>query len=292
MPPKQRVLVAGATGYLGKIVVKALSKQGYWVRALSRNHHKIDPVKPYVDDVFIAEVTRPETLRGICKDIDIVFSSLGITRQKDGLTYNDVDYQGNKNLLDESLAENVSKFMYISALNADKLRHVKILMAKEQFVDELKTADIEHIIIRPNGFFSDMAEFINMAKKGCVYLLGNGERRVNPIHGEDLAEACLAHFKKSGGEFDIGGPEVLTHNEIAFLAFEALKKPPKITHLPLWIKNWVINPAKVFTSVKTYGPIEFFLTVMSMDMIAPTFGRYTIKKYFSEISNAGPPMNN
>ena len=77
--PKQRVLVAGATGYLGKFIVKELNSQGYWVRALSRDSQKIAPVRQYVDEVFLGEATQHETLKGICKNIDIVFSSLGIT---------------------------------------------------------------------------------------------------------------------------------------------------------------------------------------------------------------------
>jgi uncharacterized protein YbjT (DUF2867 family) len=285
--PNQRVLIAGATGYLGRFIVRELKGRGYWVRALSRDDRKIEPVRQSIDDVFIGQATQPETLRGICKDIDIVISSLGITRQKDDLTYMDVDYQGNKNLLNEAMEENVSRFMYISVFNANRLRHLEIVKAKEKFADELKAADLEHVIVRPNGFFSDMQEFFNMAKRGRVYLFGNGEYRANPIHGADLAKACVEHLDANDREWDIGGPEILTQNEIASHAFEVLKKKPKITRIPVWINNLTIRSARFFTPVKTYGPIEFFMTVLAMDMIAPTYGQRTIKNYFREISEAG-----
>ncbi|MCA9925130.1 MAG: SDR family oxidoreductase, partial [Anaerolineales bacterium] len=148
MNKQQKVLVVGATGYLGQFVVKALKEAGYWVRALSRTEQKIEAVRPFIDDLFIGEATNPASLTGICDNIDIVFSSLGITRQKDGLTYMDVDYQANKNILDLALAAQVQQFMYISALHADKLHHVQILAAKERFVDELMAANIDHLIIR------------------------------------------------------------------------------------------------------------------------------------------------
>jgi uncharacterized protein YbjT (DUF2867 family) len=234
--------------------------------------------------MFRGEVTQHETLIGICKDIDIVISSLGITKQKDGLTYMDVDYQGNKNILNEARAENASKFMYISVFNASKLRHLEIVKAKERFADELKEADLEHILIRPNGFFSDMTEVFNMAKRGRVYLVGNGEYRANPIHGADLAKACVEHLGSKGGEFDIGGPEILTQNEIALHAFDVLEKSPKITYIPLWIRNLIVKSARIFTSVKKYGPIEFFMAVLAMDMVAPTYGQRTLKEHFKEIS--------
>jgi uncharacterized protein YbjT (DUF2867 family) len=284
MVSEQKVLVAGATGYLGKFIVKELQRHGYWVRALSRDASRIQPVSQYVDDLFIGQATQPETLIGVCKGIEIVVSCLGITKQKDGLTYMDVDYQGNKNLLNEAIAENVSRFMYISVFNANKLCHLEIVKAKERFADELKETDLEHIIVRPNGFFSDMKEFFNMARRGRVYLFGNGEYLGNPIHGADLAKACVERLESSDGEFDIGGPEILTQNEIASQAFEVLRKSPKITHFPLWVNNLTVKLARFFTSVKTYGPIEFFMTVLAMDMIAPTYGEHTIKNYFKKIS--------
>jgi uncharacterized protein YbjT (DUF2867 family) len=284
MMTKQRVLVAGATGYLGKFIVKELKSQGYWIRVLSRDKQKIEPVKQYVDEVILGEAAKPQTINGLCKNIDIVVSSLGITKQKDGLTYMNVDYQASRNLLDEALNDNVKKFMYISVFNSDKLRHLEIVKAKEKFAQELKDAGIEHIIIRPNGFFSDMTEFFKMAKRGRIYLFGNGEYRGNPIHGADLAEACVKWLDTNGGEFNIGGPEILTQNEIASQAFDVLEKMPNITYIPLMVRNLIVKFARIFTSVKTYGPLEFFMTVLAMDMVAPTYGQHTIKQYFKEIS--------
>ena len=83
----KKVLVTGSTGYLGRYVIKELKKQGCWVRALARNVKKIEDLNEYIDEVFEAEVTKTETLNGICDGVDYVISSIGITRQKDGLKY-------------------------------------------------------------------------------------------------------------------------------------------------------------------------------------------------------------
>jgi uncharacterized protein YbjT (DUF2867 family) len=274
----------GATGYLGKFLIKELKKQGYWIRVLSRDKQKIEPLKASIDEIRLGEATQPETLKGLCQDIDIVISSLGITKQKDGLTYMDVDYQANRNVLNEALSHHVRHFMSISVFNAHQLRHLEIVKAKEKFAQELIEAEIKHSIIRPNGFFSNMTEFFNMAKKGRVYLFADRQCRANPIHGADLAKACVDYLESNGGEFDIGGPEILTQTEIASQAFEVLNKTSKFTYISHWIKNLIIKFARMFTSVKTYGPIEFFMTVLTMDMVAPTYGQHTLKEHFKEIS--------
>lgn len=49
----QKVLVAGATGYLGGFVVKELKKQNYFVKVLARNESKIADFKEFIDDVHI-----------------------------------------------------------------------------------------------------------------------------------------------------------------------------------------------------------------------------------------------
>ncbi|MBK3515896.1 SDR family oxidoreductase [Carboxylicivirga marina] len=253
----KKVLVAGATGYLGQYLVKELKQRGYWVRALIRKESQRE-LFDTVDDCFIAQLSEPASLKGITKDIDWVFSTIGITRQKDGMTYMDVDYQGNANLLNEALQDGVEAFQYVSAIGGDKLRQLKIFEAKERFVDELKASGIQYSVLRPNGFSSDMRDFLDMAKGGRVYLFGNGQLRLNPIHGQDLAKVCVDTMLSGDKEVTAGGKDILTHNELAQLALKAWDKPIKISHLPDWIRRFTISLVRTFTSAKTYGPIEFF----------------------------------
>jgi len=276
----KKVLVAGATGYLGRYLVKELKKKGYYVCALARKAEKLEDLGEHIDEVLEAEVTKPETLSGICDGIDYVISSIGITRQKDGMTYMDVDYQGNKNLLDEAQKNNVSKFIYVSVLNADKIMDLKIIQAKELFVDKLKDSGLQFAVIRPTGFFSDMLEFLNMAKKGKVSLFGNGENKMNPIHGADLSEVCIDSLNKSEKEISIGGPETFTFREIAELAFKALNKNAKISTLPMWIIRIMLPTMRIFTSSKIYGPVEFMASAMTMDSVGESYGKEKLYDFF------------
>lgn len=275
----KKVLVAGATGYLGQFLVKELKKNGYWVRVLIRKEEQKSMFQE-VDDFFVGQVTDPNSIKGITKGIDWVFSSIGITRQKEGMRYMDVDYQGNSNLLKEAIKEKVEAFQYISAINGDKLRQLKIFEAKERFVDELKKSGLQYCILRPNGFFSDMKDFLSMAKAGRVYLFGDGLKRLNPIHGEDLAKVCVDQMKLGTKEATVGGPDILSQDDLAAMALQAWQKPIKITHLPDWTRRFTIWLLRTFTSSKTYGPIEFFMTAMAFDNIADSYGNHKLEDFF------------
>lgn len=282
----KKVLVAGATGYLGRFVVKALKAKGYWVRALGRSAAKLAPVKEYADELFVGEVTDPDSLIGLCDGTDIVFSSLGITRQKDGLTYEDIDYQANRNLLTMAEAAGVSQFMYVHVLNAEKLEHVAMVQAKKKFVDDLKRSTLNHTVICPTGFFSDMEEILSMARSGRVYLFGDGSNRINPIHGADLAEVCASALVGSEGEIDVGGPEVFTYREIAKLAFDVLEQREKITCIPKYLVSATAGTLRWLTPAKVYGPIQFMASVMTMDVIGQPYGQRRLADHFRDCSGS------
>ncbi len=104
--------------------------------------------------------------------------------------------------------------------------------------------------------------------------------------GEDLAEVCVDAMENPTREIEIGGPETLTQNDMARIACEAAGVKPKIVHIPDWIRVAILKLTRTFTGPKTYGPIEFFLTVMAMDMIAPEYGRHTLKSYYESLNRS------
>lgn len=274
------ILLAGATGYLGRHIVDKLKNKGFHFKAIARNPEKLKHL--YKDQIIQAEVTQPHTLKGIFEGVDTVISTVGITRQKDGLTYMDVDYQANMNLLKAALQSGVKQFIYVSAINGDQLRNLKIFEAKEAFVDALRNSGLDYTIVRPNGFFSDMGDFLQMAKGGRVYLFGHGKYKLNPIHGADLAEYIVKTLNSGEKELIVGGPDIFTQNQLAELALDSCQKAPRITHFPDWIRRITIGFLRTFTSSKTYGPYEFFLTAMARDNIAPVYGKYHLRDYFKQ----------
>jgi uncharacterized protein YbjT (DUF2867 family) len=283
-----RVLVVGASGYLGRHLVNELKQRDYWVRVLVRSTAQAKTFTDLVDDVVIGQVTQSESLVGVASGIDWICSSLGITRQRDGLSYQDVDYQGNLNVLREAEQAGVTRFLYVSVLNAHKMPKLAIIRAKEAFVDALRASKLDTYVIRPSGFFSDMREFLEMAQRGRVFVFGKGDIRANPISGRDLAKVCVDDLETSltqtnyHHERNVGGPVVYSQREVAELAFETLGKPAVITAVPLWLVRAAIPLLRLVTPTKVYGPLEFFLSALSMPMVAERHGHDQLDAFYLE----------
>ena len=279
----KRILVAGSTGYLGAYVAEELKTRGHYVRALARSADKLATLKKQPDDIFLAQVTEPDSLRGACDGIDVVFSSVGITRQKDGLTFKDVDYQGNLNLLNEAKRAGVKKFIYVSVFDGPKLLHLDIVKAHENFVAELTKSGLDYCVIRPTGYFSDMGEFLEMAQKGRVWLVGSGVNKMNPIHGADLANVCADAVDREDTEINAGGPEVMTYRQMAETAFKALDRPPKISSVPGWLIKAVVAVTRLFNHHQG-ELLAFFTTVMLTDGVAPRYGDHNLLEHYRRLA--------
>ena len=144
-----KILLAGSTGYLGSHILKELIERNIEVRTVVRNTKKLEAIlsKGNSVEVIQAQLTTPQSLVNCCNNIDTVISTVGITKQKDGLTYMDVDYQANLNLLNEAKKSGVRKFIYVSVLNGVQLQHLDICKAKEKFVHELIHSGLDRVCV-------------------------------------------------------------------------------------------------------------------------------------------------
>ncbi len=274
------VLIAGATGYLGRFLCAEYVRRGHHVTALVRDTTRADDL---ADVLVEAEATRPETLEGIMDGVDLVVTSLGITRQADGLEYRDVDFQANLNLLHEAEAACVGRFAYVHVLNADALAGVPLVDAKASFVAALQASDMPATVIAPTGYFSDMEEIFAMARRGRVWLFGDGTQRLNPIHGADLAMAIADATDAARGWLEIGGPDVMTQDQIARAAFTAIGTEQRITHLPDCLRRAALAILPILPR-RIGGPVRFFLTALGLDMVAPRFGTRHLSDHFATLA--------
>ena len=287
----KKVLVAGASGYLGRYVASEFKARGFSVRALVRTPEKLASAGPnlepaiadIVDEVFTGDATDRESLKNAARGVDIVFSCMGLTKPQDNVTSEEIDHLGNRALLEDALLHGVGKFIYISVYNAENMMDVDIVKAHEDFVADLKASGMPYTVIRPTGFFSDMGMFFSMARSGHMFMLGDGENRVNPIHGADLAKVCVDAVEGDEKEIGVGGPDIFTFNETVTMAFEALGKNPWITHIPLWVGDAALFVTGLFNRGLA-GVMSFAVTVSRLDTVAPPTGTRHLGDFFRDLA--------
>jgi len=284
-----KVLVAGSTGYLGRHIVRELKDRGHHVRALARDSARLERVGDAVDDVFTADATDPQALVGCCDGVDALISTVGLVGKAGRQTCWDVDYGANRNLLAEAGRAGVGKFVYTSVVRAPALEKLQLVRAKRAFEQDLRSSGMAYTILLPNGYFSDFDEYLAMARKGRVYLFGDGSFRINPIDGKDVAAAAAGALDGDAGEIELGGPDLLTHEQIAQAAFSALGTPPRITHIPAWILTTTLALMRLMTPLRVHGVVEFPLTVLTHDVLSPTAGHRHLTEYYQHAAITSPP---
>lgn len=285
----KRVLVAGASGYIGRYAAQAFKQREWFVRAFVQDSEKLKRPGPFgepaldglADEIVTGDATKPDTLHDIADGIDAVFSSMGLRSSKPDLTYHDVDFLGNINILQEALRHDVRKFIYVSIFKADEMIEMKIVKAHEDFVQALKDSGIDYSVLRPNAYFSDMMQFQKMAASGVIIWPGDGSLTINPIHGEDMGEICVDAAAPGHQDIDIGGPDIFTYKELFTLAFTTINKQPRIIFIPLWIVQGLHTLIKPLNA-RIADMLAFAIAVNTIDNAAPRYGKLHMKDFFED----------
>ncbi len=283
-----KVLVAGASGGVGKAVIQEFKQSHHQIRALVRHPAKLDNTN--VNDVFLADARNPGKLKGACDGIDVVISALGgslqLGRTEGKATYWDVDYQANKNLLEEAKQAGVRKFIYVSVFKAQEVKGSAYFAAHAAFEDELKRSGLDYAIVRPTGIYYIFDEFVKLARKGIIPLFGDGSAQTNPIDEHDVARVCVAAMDAAQTEYDIGGPEVFSRREISELCFQVLGKKPRFIKYPIGLIRVLIKPLKLFDQ-RLFDLLDFAILVNHTDFVAPRVGTEKLENYLKRLTAGG-----
>lgn len=285
MSQPRRVLLAGATGAVGREILRLLKEEGVFVRTLSRAPSRAKALEDIADEVRVADATRPETLTGLCDGVDAVISALGASvglKLQGRQPYTKIDKEGNLNLLEEARRAGVKRFAYIAAETGPGFAHTAYIQAHEAVVSALKASEMTWIILRPTGIFTAFDDFLKFAKWGMLPLLGDGSCQTNPIHPTDVAEACVSSLWGESTEMALGGPEVMSRREIAAKAAEAIGKRPRFVRSPIFLLRFYSWVAKLIHP-RLSQLIPFVIAVSTHDAIAPKVGTRTLDDYYKQL---------
>ncbi|GAB7091889.1 complex I NDUFA9 subunit family protein [Halorubrum luteum] len=240
-----KVLVTGGTGFIGSYLCRGLADAGHEVTALSRSPADTpDGVASAVGDVTAYDSVEP-VVDGHDAVVNLVALS-PLFEPKGGNEMHDTVHRGGtENLVRASEANDVDRFVQLSALGADPDGATAYIRAKGQAEAIVRESDLGWTIVRPSVVFGEGGEFVSFTKrlKGMfapgvpMYPLpGGGTTRFQPIHVEDLVPMLITMVdddEHAGETYEIGGPEKLTLRDVTNLVYEAERKGVRIVPLPM-----------------------------------------------------------
>ena len=284
--------VAGATGALGARVAARALGAGFTLRALVRDPERLLPAlrRPGVH-VVVGDARDRRAAGELVRGADAVFSCAGASVQL-GLGhgwrgYRAVDTAANRALVDAARAAGRPRFVYVSVFHVPAMRRLAYVAAHERVADAIGDAGLPHAIIRPTGFHSAVATYVELARRGALPEIGDGSARTNPIADDDLADVCVEALVRSEPALhvDAGGPDVLTRRSIGELAFAALGRPARFRRVPAWLATagaTLLRP--VHPRIAQFA--AFVAAISTQDLIAPALGASRLGDAFAHAARA------
>jgi len=228
------ILVTGASGYLGSHIVRRLAAQGQPVRVLVRNRAYAE-AEGRLGDLSVewveGDVTKPNTLPPAVNGVEAVIHTVAIAIEKGGRTYDSINYQGTVNIVDAVKAAGVKRFINICQLGADSKLPYRFLASKGKAQEYVAASGLDWTAVRPCVIWGPEDEFANTFAKlvplsPIIYpIIGNGRAAFQPVWVEDVVTAVVKSLTDPttiGQEYELGGPEILTIEEIERRMFKAI----------------------------------------------------------------------
>ncbi|HWJ31650.1 MAG TPA: complex I NDUFA9 subunit family protein [Gaiellaceae bacterium] len=235
-----KVLVTGGTGFVGPRVVHALRTEGREVRALVRRPDHGTPLAGLGVELVTGDVTSPASLRAAIEGCTHVIHLVAILKGHPQ-DFERVMTQGTRNVLAAAKNAGVERFVLMSALGTSATTKdvVPYFRAKWAMEQDTIGSELEHTIFRPSFVFGKggaLSTFMKQVRYApVVTVIGSGKQRIQPIWIDDVA----AHFARAldtpaaaNKTFEIGGPDIVTWDELYRTIARVLGKRRGLAHVP------------------------------------------------------------
>jgi NADH dehydrogenase len=255
-----KVLVTGGTGFVGTHLVNALLRRGHAVAVLARHpegarNRYNRPVERIRGDVLY-----PPSLVSALAGRDAVINLVGIIHERGGLTFDRAHREGAENVAAAAREANVRRLLHMSAMGASDDSPSEYGRSKAAGERAVRGSGLDWTVFRPSIVFGPGDGFVSLlapiVKHNPLFIpvIGRGETRFQPVSVYDVARVfgdALDNPETVGRAFEVGGPDVLTLNEIYREIATVLGKRNKpLVHLPLW---WGRILAGLFESLARRG---------------------------------------
>lgn len=236
------ILVTGGTGFVGGHVVRALRDAAKPVRCLVRDRRRAQKLEALGCDLAEGDMTEPASLRGAVDGVDAVVHLVAI-RQGKKEQFERIMIQGTRDLLLAAEETGVRRFVHMSALGVSEQTRqlVPYYGAKWDNEQAVHASAIPSVIFRPSFVFGSDGGILptlrKLAKLAPVTpIIGSGEQRIQPIWADDVAAYFVQALELDAATnrtFELGGPDVVSWNELWARLKQALRVRRPSVHLPM-----------------------------------------------------------
>lgn len=223
-----KILITGATGFLGGHIADRLAADGHRLTCAVRNPDSARQRRPAFDYAAIDfnRATEPERWLPLVAGVDVVINAVGILREAPRQSFDVLHTRAPSALFSACATAGVRHVIQISALGADEDAQSRYHLSKRAADDHLRSLPVRSTIVQPSLVFgidgASARMFGTMATLPLIPLPGRGDQCVQPVHVDDVTDAIARLVAAPDAQFESGtrvavvGPSALTFR--AFLA--------------------------------------------------------------------------
>ena len=239
------ILITGASGYIGSHITKKLVTEGKSVRALIRNPDRAKNEGRLQDlnvEWFAGDINHPESLQSAMQGAQVVIHTVAIAIEKGGRTYEGINYQGTVNVVEAAKKTGVRRFINLSQLGANSKLPYRLLASKGLAQEYVSGSGLDWTSFRPSVVWGPEDEFANTFARLALLtplifpIVGDVNSKFQPVWVEDVATCLVKALDDpgtAGKEYELGGPEVLTLEEIERRTLQAIGARRKMIRFPM-----------------------------------------------------------
>jgi NADH dehydrogenase len=241
-----KVFVTGATGFVGREVLRQLRAAGHSIRILARNpkSQRIrESAERFQAEAHPGDVLDASSLPDALTESEAVIHLVGIISEVGENTFENVHARGTENIVNAARKAGVRRFVHMSALGTRPNATARYHQTKWAAEEIVRQCGPGWTIFRPSIIYGPGDGFVNLFARMSRFspvmpVIGSGQTRFQPVRVEDVAACFVKALNEPGAvsqTFDVCGPETLTLEQILDLILEVTGRKRLKLRVPMWL---------------------------------------------------------